>query len=65
MIYSRITMSPMLELKHQEQTNSSVAWKIEICDSYLAKVSTKEANSEKLGLEIGNPRRRVLIVYCG
>jgi hypothetical protein len=39
---------------HQEQTNSSIAYKTEIYVSYFANISTKKANSETLGLVIDN-----------
>jgi hypothetical protein len=47
-----------------EQTNSSIAWKIEIHNSYSADLFTKKkANSEKLGLGIDNPCRIVFFFF--
>ncbi len=45
---SRLTNFSVLELIHQEQTNSSIAWKIEIHNSYFVKISTKKVNLGKL-----------------
>jgi hypothetical protein len=54
----------MLELKHQKQNKLSIAWKIEIHNSYLfANVSTKRVNSEKLGLWIYNLCRSVSFFF--
>jgi hypothetical protein len=50
----------MLELMHQKQTNSSVAWKIEIERFYFANIHTKKVNMEKLG--IGKSCRRAIWV---
>jgi hypothetical protein len=50
-----VTNGSMLELMHQEQTNSSIAWKIEIHNFLSADLFTQRAKSEKLGLRIDNP----------
>ncbi len=57
--------SQNLELEQQirifiEQTNSSIAWKMEIQNSW----ATKKANSEKLGLGIDNPWRIVFFKFA-
>ncbi len=39
----------------KEYTNSSIAWRIELYNSYLARISTKKASSVKLGFRIDNP----------
>ncbi len=37
-----------------EYTNSSIAWRIEFYNSYIAKFSQKKAVSEKLGFRYDN-----------
>ncbi len=53
----------MLELMRQEQTNRSIAWKIEIYNSYIVNISTKKVNSEKSGLKFDNPCRRPFLSF--
>jgi hypothetical protein len=47
-----------------KQTNSSIAWKIEITFPNLQIYSPKEAKSEKLGSGVDNPGRIVFFEFA-
>jgi hypothetical protein len=53
----------MLELVHQERTNSSIAWKNEIYNHYFAKICNKKVNPEIFGFGIDNAFRIVSLSF--